>query len=112
MVERHLAKVNVAGSSLVSRSIFDLTSAGFGRRFFSILRKIMTEKFNQKWAYPLIFRNFFRNIQNIKNGLRPSSVNFVDSFPPGGSLENRLLFFYRKNFVEKTKKFYDFAGVL
>ena len=41
---------------------------------------------------PLIFRNFFRNIQKIKNELRinmlrPSSVNFVDSFPPRGSHE-------------------------
>ncbi len=31
---------------------------------------------------PLIFGNIFRNIQKIKNGLRPSSVNYVDSKPP------------------------------
>ena len=36
---------------------------------------------------PLIFGNSFRNIWKIKNGLRPSSVNYVDSFPPRGSLD-------------------------
>ena len=38
---------------------------------------------------PLIFGNIFRNIQKLKNGLRPSSVNYVDSFPRGGSLGTR-----------------------
>ena len=33
---------------------------------------------------PLIFRNFFRNIQKIKNGLRPSSVAVRRHLPPGG----------------------------
>ena len=49
---------------------------------------------NKKWAAhnmlrPLIFGNFFRNIQKIKNGLRPSSVGCADSFPPRGSLDVR-----------------------
>ena len=40
---------------------------------------------------PLIFRNFFRNIQKIKNGLRPSSVqNFVlSTFPPEGKAKTK-----------------------
>ncbi len=41
---------------------------------------------------PLIFGNSFRNIRKTKNGLRPSSVGFADSFPPGGSLGIRLQF--------------------
>ena len=45
------------------------------------------KKFNQKLATPLDFQKFFvKNIQKIKNGLRPSSVAFSDSFPPRGSL--------------------------
>ena len=37
---------------------------------------------------PLDFQKFFvKNIQKIKNGLRPSSVAFSDSFPPRGSRE-------------------------
>ena len=33
---------------------------------------------------PLIFRNFFRNIQKTKNGLRPSSVQSfaLSTIPP------------------------------
>ena len=66
MVERHLAKVNVAGSSLVSRSIFDLTSAGFGRRFFFDFAQNNDEKFGTVAYFQKIF---IKNIQKIKNVL-------------------------------------------
>jgi len=42
----------------------------------------------RKQGAPLDFqKGFVENIQKIKNGLCPSSVNYVDSFPPRGSLE-------------------------
>ena len=47
---------------------------------------------------PFDFQKFFiKNIQKTKNGLRPSSVCFTDSFPPGGSL-------YEGNFSNKKEK--------
>ena len=47
---------------------------------------------------PLDFQKFFvKNIQKIKNGLRPSSPRFARSFPPGGSHEmRRLNYWYQK----------------
>ena len=44
---------------------------------------------------PLIFGNFFRNIQKIKNGLRPSFVQSfaLYTFPPRGRLGSRRVDF-------------------
>ena len=41
----------------------------------------------------MLFGNFFRNIQKIKNGLRPSfGQSFaLSTFPPGGRLGIRLI---------------------
>ena len=48
---------------------------------------MLTNDFS-KMKLPLDFQKFFvKNIQKIKNGLRPSSVAFSDSFPPRGSRE-------------------------
>ena len=56
--------------------------------------KFPVEKFNQKWATPLDFQKFFvKNIQKIKNGLRPSPPCFARSLPPRGSLGTRLTIF-------------------
>ena len=42
-------------------------------------------KFNQKWAMPLDFQNFFvKNIQKIKNVLRPSSPPLRGRASPQG----------------------------
>nr|DAO69457.1 MAG TPA: hypothetical protein [Caudoviricetes sp.] len=43
---------------------------------------------------PLDFQKFFiKNIQKIKNGLRPSPPCFARSLPPRGSLGTRLTIF-------------------
>ena len=49
---------------------------------------------NQKWAAPLDLRKFLPKYSEYQkwatqNMLRPSSVGFADSFPPGGSLYHR-----------------------
>ena len=53
---------------------------------------------------PLDFQKFFvKNIQKIKNGLRPSSPCFARSFPPQGEAltKARITLFAEENFASK-----------